>query len=442
MDYFADYTGLSRYDLENELSLPRARLIHGDYALVPLRSSRRAHSSHHPLTHYTSDGVPFGQLGALGNRSILHPVRDAALVDRDGPYRCSSCTPRCEVHPQTHDDLEYLDIPHPGWHFPYAYPLSCMEPGGLRWGSDQIQEYNRDVLRHNNQIARRRSINVPAEYMMLHPMMDSLSRFSPGFDSPRSISEFLAMEGKQHSPFFCQKPPPMSTFTQLLSWCYLKQLLTLSTEPLLDSHRHHYGLPYPEALQRALLLNIGSLHRHLCQLKQIQFFELFGAARLAEQSAIQLLTSQNAFPGLSIPRNMGISLGPDFEDMHLSPLRRSIGGLSALDAIGYGRGLSNWNYDILPQLLPARATAVGGRGLPPWAGYPGIYPGTGAQRGHPYPGSWPGSPFSGAEWPGFMGGGYDPRRMGIGGGGGLNSYERVAASISCDGGGRNRPGRF
>ncbi len=71
-----------------------------------------------------------------------------------------------------------------------------MEGGRVRWGPDQIRAYNRDVLRHNNQIARRKAAGASAEYMMLHPTMDLQGRFPPGFDAPMRLEEFFGLDGK------------------------------------------------------------------------------------------------------------------------------------------------------------------------------------------------------------------------------------------------------
>lgn len=191
-----------RFDLENELFAPRTRLVHGDYALVPVNSSHRMHSDR-PLSHYYADD------NALDTRCALRPhhmiAADAALIDRDGPYSYSA---RCRNHPHICDDAEYFDLPDPNWRFSYKYPLQCMEPGGARWSPDQIYAYNRDVLRHNNQIARRRAAGVPGEYMMLYPIMDPLGRFPPGFDRPLPIQDFFGMDGKQHSHHFPSQYPP------------------------------------------------------------------------------------------------------------------------------------------------------------------------------------------------------------------------------------------
>jgi hypothetical protein len=445
------YQGLCRHDLEDELNSPRTRLVHGDYALVPLASNRREHSDY-PLSHYINNDSALSPPCALRHRAVLRGVTDAAAIDRQGPFGYSSYTPRCRSAPQPYDDAEYFDVPRAGWRFPHTYPLQCIEPGGSRWSPEQIHAYNRDVVRHNNQIASRRMVGVPSEYMMLHPMMDPLGRFPPGFDRPWRLDEFLAMDGKQRPHLFkfplsisssC-KPRPLNSSGPILLCC-VEQLLTCSAEPLIDSHRHHYGLPQPENLEKLLLLNSHEQNLRR-QLKQVQLLELYGAKHLAEQFAIQLLASQNALPGLSAPRSPGYGLGPDFDDDFLSPLRRDQSGAIPLDALGYGSGLSNWNLDLLPQLRAAMA-GRGGRGLGPWAGAggaspwarSGIYPGMGSPRGYGAPGSWPGLPYSGGAWGGGIGG-YDPRGRGIGSG--PSDMSRFMERISCDGGVGRRHGSF
>lgn len=219
---------------------------------------------------------------------------------------------------------------------------------------------------------------------------------------------------------------------------------------MIDSHRHHYGLPQPETLQRLLLLNAAEqqLRRRL---KQIQLLELYGARRLAEQFAVQLLAAQNALPGLGAPRSLGHGLGPDFDDTYLSPLTRDYGGNTPLNAIGYGNGLANWNFNMLPQLMaaavPGGGVSHGDRALSPWSGpsatnpwaRAGMYPGAGMNRCHGFPGSWPGMLNGGEGWGGQMGA-FGPRSMSMGAG--PSNIRRVIESISCDGGGRNRSGRF
>ena len=220
-----------------------------------------------------------------------------------------------------------------------------------------------------------------------------------------------------------------------------QHILTPCTEPLIDSQRHHYGLPAPETLERLLLLN--NAERQLRrQLKQIQLLELYGARRLAEQLAIQLLAAQNALPGLNAPRSLGYGLGPDFDET-LSPLARDYGGMAPLEAIGYGNGLMNWNYDVLPQLR----AGSGGRSLGPWSGSgsaipwarSGMYPGRSLNRGYASPGGWPGLPYNGGSWSGLAGG-YDPRRMGMSRG--PSNHHPFMSAISCDGGRGDRSRSF
>ena len=217
-------------------------------------------------------------------------------------------------------------------------------------------------------------------------------------------------------------------------------MLTYSIEPLIDSYRHHYGIPPPETLGR--LLHLNSAEKQLRrQLKQIQLLELHGAKRLVEQFTLQLLTSQNALPGLGAPPSLGYGLGPDFDDNFLAPLTRDYGGIVPLEAIGYGNGLANWNFDALAQLWPARA-GDGAVGLLPWSGHSGTNPWAGvatspvmgmSRGGNGYPGSLPRLAYDGAPWAGPMMGGYDPRRMNMGGG--QSNISRVMDAISCDGGG-------
>lgn len=201
MACIASYPGLCRHDLETELALPRARLVHEDYALVPLSRSHRIHPDR-PLSHYIADDAALDSHYANQRRPSLRRLADDAVIDRAGPYAYSSTLPRCTSVMSPYDDAEYLDLPDPNWRFSYTYPLQCMEPGGVRWSPNQIHAYNRDVLRHNNQIARRRAAGVPGQYMMLHPMMDSLGRFPPGFDRPLSLQDFFGMDGNQAPPSY------------------------------------------------------------------------------------------------------------------------------------------------------------------------------------------------------------------------------------------------
>lgn len=211
-------------------------------------------------------------------------------------------------------------------------------------------------------------------------------------------------------------------------------------------YRHHYGVPPPVNLERLLLLNSAEKQLRR-QLKQIQLLELHGAKHLAEQFAVQLLAHQNALPGLVAPPSLGYGLGPDFDDSFLTPLMREYGGVVPLEAIGYGNGLANWNYDALWRLSPSRGGG-GGLGLAPWSGHgvanpcarPSMYPGMGMnRRGHAYPGNMARLPYvggaggGGGPWTGPMMGGYNPRMMDMGGG--QSDISRVIEAISCDGGG-------
>jgi hypothetical protein len=198
MACLASCGGIYRHDLDTELHLPRTRLVRGDYALVPVTHSHRVHSDR-PLSHYYNEDTALDAHCALRPRATFGGVTDASLIDRTGPFDCHSCVPRCRGVPHIHDDTEYLELPDPNWRFSYTYPLQCMEAGGVRWSPDQIHAYNREVLRHNNLIARKRAVGAPGEYMMLHPMMDPHGRFPPGFDRPLMCEEFLNMDGKQHS---------------------------------------------------------------------------------------------------------------------------------------------------------------------------------------------------------------------------------------------------
>lgn len=191
----ASHPGCCRHDLDSELALPRARLAHEDYALVPLSHSHHAHSDR-PLSHYIADDSALDPHYSHRRRPIHRCYPDDASIAQS-PY-----IPRCRNPGSPHNDAECLELPDPNWRFSYSYPLQGMEPGGVRWSPGQIHAYNRDVIRHNNQIARRRAAGVPGEYMKLHPMMDSLGRFPPGFDRPLSLQEFFGMDGKQDSHLF------------------------------------------------------------------------------------------------------------------------------------------------------------------------------------------------------------------------------------------------
>lgn len=188
--------GPCRHDLEDELYSPRARLVHGDCHLVPGNNSHRAHSNR-PLSHYINgDGALSGPC-THQHRNIVD-----STIDRWGPYNHSSCVPQCGSLPHTSCESDYLDLPDPNWRFSYTYPLPCAESGSVRWRPDQIHAYNRDVLRHNNQIARRRNVGVSGECVMLHPMMDPLGRFPPGFDRPLALPEFFEMDGEPLISFY------------------------------------------------------------------------------------------------------------------------------------------------------------------------------------------------------------------------------------------------
>ncbi|KAF7509978.1 hypothetical protein GJ744_007292 [Endocarpon pusillum] len=400
MACLADYPAFCRHDLDNELHAPQARLISGDYALVPIKRTHRS-CSDRPLAHYINDDNALDIRYPLRHRSILGGASDDAIIDRHGPFLSSSYSPRYRSLPHLCDDADHLDLPDANWRLPYTYPLQCMEPGGVRWSPEQIHAYNRDVLRHNNQIARRRNAGLPDECMMLLPMMDSLGRFPPGFDRPLRLQEFFNMD-----------------------------------ESLIDSHRQHYGLPHPENLERLLLIN--SAERQLLRgLKQIQLLELYGARLLAEQYAVQLLHIQDLFPGLRAPRSLGYGLGPEFEETYLSPWRREHGGLAPLEILGYGSGLVNWNPDVLVQMRAGRG--LGPEGVSPW-GRAGMHPGIGMgmSRGYGFPGGWPSLPYAGAAG---ASPGYDPRRMGMSGE--RNGLSPFLERIACDGGGRaGRHGSF
>jgi len=183
-----------RHDLENEGCSSRTRLLHGDFALVPLPHPHRGHSNRSLAQHINDDNALETRC-ALQHRFFPSRVEDAAAIDRNGPFIHTLCTPRCRGHSHLCDD--YLDAPDSNRRFPHTYPLQCMEPGGVRWSPDQIQAYNRDVIRHNDQIARRRCYGVPGEHMMLHPVMDPHGRFPPGFDRPLRLQDFLSMDGKR-----------------------------------------------------------------------------------------------------------------------------------------------------------------------------------------------------------------------------------------------------
>jgi hypothetical protein len=189
-------SGFCRHDLENEVCSSRPRLLHGDFALVPLPHTHRGHTNR-SLAQHISDDNALETRCALQHRSFHSRVEDAAVIDRNGPFIPTSCAPRCRCRGHAHLCDDYLDGPDIDRRFPYTYPLQCMEPGGVRWSTDQIHAYNRDVLRHNAQIARRRDDGVSGEYMMLHPVMDPHGRFPPGFDRPLRAQDFLSMDGKR-----------------------------------------------------------------------------------------------------------------------------------------------------------------------------------------------------------------------------------------------------
>ncbi len=443
MAWLASHPRLYRHELENELCTPQARLVQGEYALGPLTYSQRVHSDR-PLSHYISGDSALEAHYVLRHRPILGEAGGVAVIDRDGPFRLSSYNPRFRSLP--HLDAEYLDMSDPNRRFPYSYPLPCMDTGGIRWSPGQIHAYNLEVLRHNNQIGRRRTVGESGEYMMLYPMMDPLGRLPPGFDRPRRIEEYLALDGKRHCHllFECRMSTVLSSLCCLHILCYVQHLLICSVEPLIDSHHQHYGLRHPENLERLLLLNSAE-HRLRRELKQIQLLQLHGAERLAEQFAMQLLAAQNFLPGVGTPRSLGYGLGPDFDNF-LNPLTRDYDGMIPLEALGYGNGLANWNFDMLPQFRAATAGGDG-RGLGPWGGpevtnpfaRTGMYPSMGMNRGYGFPGSFPGLLYGGGPWGGSMGG-FGPRSMGMDGG--PSNYGRLIERISCDGGGGNRAKRF
>jgi hypothetical protein len=190
------YPRLYRQDLENECRSPLARLGHGEYALVPLENSRRR-----SLAYHINDDSAHDTRCVLDHRPILGGVSDTAIIDRDGPFVRCACAPRCRSLPHSCDDAEHLELTANNGRFPYRYPVRCVEPGGVRWGPEEIQAYNRVVLRYNNQIGRRGAADMPGEPMMLYPMMDTLGRFPQGFDRPVRLPDFLDMDGEQDVPY-------------------------------------------------------------------------------------------------------------------------------------------------------------------------------------------------------------------------------------------------
>ena len=197
MACLASYNGCCRCGSGCDRHSSRPRAAQGDYALVPLNHSHRADR---PLRDYIADDNALDSARGLRPGRVFSGVQDPAAIDRDGPYGYHLHSPRCRSLPHIYED--YLDLPDPNWRFSYIYPLPGMEAGRVRWSSDQIRAYNRDVLRHNGQIARRKAASVPGEYMMLHPMMDPHGRFPPGFDRPVGIEDFFGWEGKWHSHLF------------------------------------------------------------------------------------------------------------------------------------------------------------------------------------------------------------------------------------------------
>lgn len=129
-----------------------------------------------------------------------------------------------------------------------------------------------------------------------------------------------------------------------------------------------------------------------------------------------------------------------------------------LEAIGYGNGLAEWNWNVLPQLMAARSSGAAWGGLSagamgsPWASRVGMVPGRAMGMGMN-----PGFGFQPSRWAAGMphaavagaGGGPGPwpmprsmsMSMGMGMGGPGNIH-RVMDRISCDGGYGSRRGRF
>jgi hypothetical protein len=203
MPFVEHYSPHFHHPFFDDIYSHRARLVDGGYALIHLPSPQRVRASDPLAHHITNDERAIDDAYALGHRNAIAEIADASAIDREGPYTDASSRIRSpylhryRTNPPLYDDLDLFDSPRPGWHFPHSYPISGLEPGGSRLGAEQIRAYNRDVLRHNNQIARRRATGVPSEYLMLHPMMDPLGRFPPGFDRPMNMEDYLAVDGKQ-----------------------------------------------------------------------------------------------------------------------------------------------------------------------------------------------------------------------------------------------------
>jgi hypothetical protein len=440
MPCLISHSEFCRHDLENEVCSSRPQILHGDFALVPLPHSHRGHSNRSLAQHINDDNALEARC-ALQHRSFPSRAEDAVVIDRNGPFIHTSCTSPCRGYPHHCDD--YLDAPNSHRRFPHTYPLQCMEPGGVRWSPDQIHAYNRDVIRHNNQIARRRDHGVPGEYMMLHPVMDPHGRFAPGFDRPLRLQDFLGMDGKRRSYLLSIRILPITTLTSnrstllfplsqvtrphpLIYYTTHKLFLTVSLELHLDTQRQHYNLPTPETPQHLQLLSSTEHHlRHI--LKQLQLLQLHGANHLAEQLLVQLraMQQQHTLPGLlAPPRSLGSGLAPDFDNPMLQRY-----GATPLFGYGGGNGVATWNQDLLSRQRLGRemgrscaAAAVGDDA--PWI-RPALYSAAGGGD-HAYG-------FTGG-WPGFLG--YDAHGLGMsGGGGGPSSLTPFMGRIAGDGGG-------
>ncbi len=240
MACLADYPAFCRHDLDNELHSPQARLISEDYAIVPVKRTHRSYSER-PLAHYINDDNASDIRSALRHRPMLGGVADDAIIDRHGPFLSSSYSPRYRSLPHLCGDADHLDLPDSNWQLPYTYPLQCMEPGGVRWGPDQIHAYNRDVLRHNNQIARRTNAGVQGEYMMLLPMMDPQGQFPPGFDRPLRLQEFLNMDGKQEIHTLAVQSSLITLLAILLPQNHTVPFLCRARTPTPHSHVQQNG---------------------------------------------------------------------------------------------------------------------------------------------------------------------------------------------------------
>lgn len=230
----------------------------------------------------------------------------------------------------------------------------------------------------------------------------------------------------------------------------------------------------PEALEDLLLLNSAE-HQIKRQLKKVQLLEFYGAKRLAEQFALQFLAIQGLIPGLSVPgrSQLGIGLGPEFDDTYLSSLQRegepsiyspttTAAAVIPFDAIGYGNGLANWNFPSLfsTQFRDPRISSAGPWGraaLPPSRRHlhnaaagrgTGIHSyGPGVSRSHGYqhyiPALPPSLPYRGGSGGSGRGGWVDRGPYGISGparGGIPSNVDR----LDYEGGGprHRRAGRF